>query len=75
MEERKAENLECFYCVKPPRQTYLMLRNSSTPNLPPSRPSPDSLMPPNGASAQEIKPSLIPIIPTSNLLETLAICL
>ncbi len=37
--------------------TYFVLRYSSIPSGPPSRPKPDCLAPPNGAAALEIDPS------------------
>src|SRR5690554_4016025 len=42
----------------PPRQRYLISRNSSIPYFEPSRPSPDSLTPPNGATSVEMRPVL-----------------
>src|SRR5688572_32319443 len=50
----------------PPKQRYLISRNSSMPYFDPSRPSPDSLTPPNGATSVEIRPVLMPTIPDSS---------
>lgn len=50
----------------PPMQTYFVSRNSSMPYFEPSRPSPESLTPPNGASAVDIRPVLTPTIPYSS---------
>ena len=50
----------------PPRQTYFISVNSSMPYFDPSRPSPDSLTPPNGASAVEMSPVLTPTMPYSS---------
>lgn len=47
------------------RQRYLISRYSSIPYLEPSRPRPEALMPPNGATSLEIKPVLIPTMPYS----------
>lgn len=44
---------------------YLVSRYSSMPSVPPSRPKPDSLMPPNGAAGSEMTPRLIPTMPDS----------
>ncbi len=49
-----------------PRQRYLISTNSSIPYFDPSRPSPDSLTPPNGATSVEIRPVLIPTMPYSS---------
>src|SRR5262245_31746617 len=51
---------------KPPRHRYLISRNSSIPYFDPSRPSPDSLTPPNGATSVEISPVLMPTMPYSS---------
>ena len=51
---------------RPPTQTYFSSVNSSRPWWEPSRPSPDSFTPPNGASSVEIKPSFTPTMPYSN---------
>ena len=40
------------------------------PSLPPSRPIPDCLTPPNGAPALETMPWLRPIIPVSSASQT-----
>src|SRR5258707_10412570 len=50
----------------PPTQRYLISRNSSRPYLDPSRPRPDSFMPPNGATSVEMIPVLIPTMPYSS---------
>ena len=42
---------------------YFVSRYSSMPSLPPSRPKPDSLTPPNGAAGSEITPRLTPTMP------------
>ena len=42
---------------------YFTSRYSSMPHDPPSRPTPDIFMPPNGACAVEGTPSLIPTMP------------
>lgn len=44
---------------------YFISRYSSIPNLEPSRPNPDCLTPPNGATSLEMAPVLIPTIPYS----------
>ncbi len=44
---------------------YLVSRYSSMPSEPPSRPNPDSLMPPNGAAASEMTPRFTPTMPAS----------
>ena len=49
---------------------YLISSHSSIPYLDPSRPMPDSLTPPNGATSVEITPVLIPRIPYSSASET-----
>src|SRR5581483_10202774 len=49
----------------PPSARYLISRKSSMPYLEPSRPMPDSFMPPNGATSVEMMPSLIPRMPYS----------
>src|SRR5262249_25877622 len=50
----------------PPMQRYLISRNSSMPYFDPSRPRPDSLTPPNGATSAEITPVLTPTMPYSS---------
>src|SRR6185503_1351392 len=50
----------------PPRQRYLTSRNSSSPYFDPSRPRPDSLTPPNGATSVEMMPVLMPTMPYSS---------
>ena len=40
------------------------------PYFEPSRPMPDSLTPPNGATSVEMKPVLMPTIPYSSASET-----
>jgi len=42
------------------------------PSVPPSRPRPDCLMPPNGAAASEITPMFSPIMPDSRVEAALA---
>lgn len=44
-------------------EMYCVSMNSSIPSCPPSRPSPDCLVPPNGAAGSEIKPRLRPTMP------------
>ena len=46
--------------------TYLVSRYSSMPSLPPSRPKPDALTPPNGAAGLETMPWLRPTMPVSS---------
>src|SRR3954464_7423022 len=46
--------------------TYLVSRYSSMPSLPPSRPTPDCLTPPNGAEALDTMPWLRPTMPVSS---------
>jgi len=53
-----------------PRQTYLSSSQSSTPYFEPSRPIPDSFIPPNGATSVEMIPVLTPRIPYSSASET-----
>ena len=48
------------------KQRYLISRYSSMPYLEPSRPMPDCLMPPNGATSFEIRPVLMPTMPYSS---------
>src|SRR6185295_17145415 len=50
----------------PPIATYLISMNSSMPYFEPSRPMPDSFMPPNGATSVEMMPSLTPTMPYSS---------
>ncbi len=50
----------------PPKHTYLISRNSSIPYFEPSRPIPDSLTPPKGATSVEMMPVLTPTIPLSS---------
>jgi len=59
-----------FHILMLPKQRYFISVYSSMPYLEPSRPMPDSLTPPNAPSAQLMRPSLIPTIPTSNFLAT-----
>jgi len=54
------------FCQTPPKHRYLISRYSSIPYFEPSRPSPDSFTPPNGATSVEINPVLIPTIPYSS---------
>jgi len=49
----------------PPMHTYLTTRYSSIPKWDPSRPKPDCLTPPNGATSVEMIPVLMPSIPYS----------
>ena len=44
----------------PPKQRYLISRNSSMPYREPSRPRPDCLTPPNGVTSVESVPVLMP---------------
>ena len=44
---------------------YLISSHSSIPYLEPSRPMPDSFIPPKGATSVEISPVLMPRIPYS----------
>src|SRR5438046_10673531 len=50
----------------PPMQTYLTSMYSSIPYLEPSRPIPDCLTPPKGATSVVIKPVFTPTIPYSS---------
>lgn len=52
------------------RQTYFVSRYSSMPRCEPSRPMPDCLTPPNGASSVEMMPVFTPTIPYSSASET-----
>ena len=47
----------------PPMARYLISSQSSMPYFEPSRPIPDSFMPPNGATSVETKPVLMPTMP------------
>ncbi len=47
----------------PPIAMYLISSQSSMPYFEPSRPMPDSFMPPNGATSVETKPVLTPTMP------------
>src|SRR6185437_7498685 len=49
----------------PPMARYLISSQSSMPYFDPSRPVPDSLMPPKGATSVETKPVLTPTMPYS----------
>ena len=51
-------------------QRYLISTKSSMPYFDPSRPIPDSLTPPNGATSFEMIPSLTPTMPYSRPSET-----
>ena len=51
-------------------QRYLISSHSSIPYFEPSRPMPDSLTPPNGATSVEMTPVLMPTIPYSSPSET-----
>ncbi len=44
---------------------YFVSRYSSMPSVPPSRPKPDCLTPPNGAAGSEMTPRLTPTMPAS----------
>ena len=50
----------------PPKQMYLTSTYSSMPYLLPSRPSPDCLTPPNGATCVVMRPVLTPTMPASS---------
>ena len=50
----------------PPSARYLSSTHSSMPYFEPSRPMPDSLTPPNGATSVEMKPVLMPTMPDSS---------
>ena len=50
----------------PPMHRYLISRKSSMPYFEPSRPMPDSFMPPNGATSVEMMPVLMPTMPSSS---------
>src|SRR5690606_28351635 len=50
--------------------TYFTSRYSSMPRCEPSRPRPDSLTPPNGATSLEINPALTPTMPYSSASDT-----
>src|SRR4051794_13978865 len=54
----------------PPMHRYLTSSHSSMPYLEPSRPMPDSLTPPKGATSVEITPVLMPRIPYSSASDT-----
>jgi len=65
------ESLLSFRAAKPcsyipATHTYFISINSSIPYNEPSRPSPDCLTPPNGATSVEIRPVLTPTMPTSS---------
>src|SRR6476646_7520671 len=47
----------------PPMQRYFNSSHSSIPYFEPSRPMPDSLTPPNGATSVEMTPVLMPTMP------------
>src|SRR5262249_40627609 len=49
---------------------YLVSRNSSIPGRPPSRPSPDSFTPPNGAAGFDTTPWFKPTMPVSRASQT-----
>src|SRR5574340_959618 len=53
-------------CHKPPIQMYLIVRKSSIPYFEPSRPMPDCLMPPKGATSVEKRPLLMLTMPCSS---------
>ncbi len=50
---------------RPPMARYFSSRYSSSPCREPSRPSPECLMPPNGATSEDIDPVLMPTMPYS----------
>src|SRR6185312_7373593 len=54
----------------PPRARYFSSSHSSMPYFEPSRPMPDSFIPPKGATSVEMNPVLIPTIPYSSASET-----
>ncbi len=54
-----------FLAGHSPISTYFTSRNSSSPYLDPSRPSPDCLTPPNGATSVEMMPAFAPTMPVS----------
>ena len=54
----------------PAMQRYFVSSQSSMPYFEPSRPMPDSFMPPNGATSVETTPVLMPRIPYSSASET-----
>ena len=55
-----------LHAPMPPMARYLISRKSSMPYLLPSRPRPDSFMPPKGAVSVEMMPSLMPTMPYSS---------
>jgi hypothetical protein len=59
------DSLEPFLQVAqiPASARYFSSSHSSIPYFEPSRPMPDSFIPPNGATSVETKPVLIPMIP------------
>src|SRR5687767_2620970 len=59
------ELLALHYLSMPPSRMYFTSRYSSRPYLEPSRPRPDCLRPPKGATSVEMMPTLAPTIPVS----------
>ena len=62
-----SNSADCRYQLT---ETYCVSRNSFMPSCAPSRPSPDCLVPPNGAAGSETRPRLRPIMPKSSFSET-----
>src|SRR5205823_1637239 len=60
------ELLASHHLSRPPSRMYLISRNSSMPYFEPSRPRPDCLTPPKGATSVVISPLLTPTIPYSS---------
>ena len=56
--------------LRPARLMYLRSSQSSMPYFDPSRPMPDSLIPPNGACSFETRPVLTATMPASSASET-----
>ena len=54
----------------PPTARYFSSSHSSSPYFEPSRPMPDSFIPPKGATSVEMKPVLIPTMPYSSASDT-----
>src|SRR5689334_5824264 len=53
------------YLSMPPSSMYFTSRYSSSPYFEPSRPRPDCLTPPNGATSVEMMPTFAPTMPAS----------
>jgi hypothetical protein len=64
-EEKRREEAQRDYCT-PPTAMYFSSRKSSMPYLLPSRPRPDCLTPPKGATSVEMIPTFTPTIPASS---------